>query len=226
MCFILPYSQYTLHKNVYASRALKFSPSGTDKIFLQRVHFVDTLRFIDKKKMQANTKINSNTPIEDLLDSVVDLHVKTGTDKIIKTVEKESRTQIEHIDTSVDRLVEGQNAVVDALNVVSDSADIKVGIAMDQMKKAQDKADRSERTAREVCGKLGSVERKRRQEDVDNMNRLRNELGVLKRQMLDKDRMVEELSDRVGTLVQQSRESNAKMDALMDLVRQLVDRRN
>ena len=176
--------------------------------------------------MQANTKINSNTPIEDLLDSVVDLHVKTGTDKIIKTVEKESRTQIEHIDTSVDRLVEGQNAVVDALNVVSDSADIKVGIAMDQMKKAQDKADRSERTAREVCGKLGSVERKRRQEDVDNMNRLRNELGVLKRQMRDKDRMVEELSGRVGTLVQQSRESNAKMDALMDLVRQLVDRRN
>ena len=70
----------------------------------------------------------------------------------------------------------------------------------------------------------------------------------MKRQMRDKDRMVEELSGRVGTLVQQSRESDerlistvedlrrevtdrqvandAKMDALMDLVRQLVDRRN
>lgn len=203
--------------------------------------------------MQA--KAGSSLPIEDLLDSVVDIHVKTGTDKIIKTVEKESRTQMEHIDTNVDRLVEGQTAVVDALNVVSDSADIKVGIAMEQMKQAQEKADRSERTAREVCGKLGSVERKRRQEDIDNMNRLRNELGVMKRQMRDKDRMVQTLSDRVEALVHQSEDlrrelderqisnenqiedlrqemaerqvaQTTKIDALTNLVRQLINHRS
>ena len=201
------------------------------------------------------SKQNPAQNIEDVLDSVVDIRVRNGTDTVIRVVKAEARSQTLLVETSVnklangqEKLIEGQNAVVDALHVVADSADIKVGIAMDQMKKAQDKADRSERTAREVCGKLGSVERKRRQEDVENMGRLRNELGVLKRQMRDKDRMVEELSGRVGTLVQQSRESDerlistvedlrrevtdrqvandAKMDALMDLVRQLVDRRN
>jgi chromosome segregation ATPase len=54
---------------------------------------------------------------------------------------------------------------------------------------------------RETRGKLGVQERKRPGEDLDDMARLRYELGVMKRQMRDKDVMVETLSARVGSLV-------------------------
>ena len=211
--------------------------------------------------MQTGCKEHPTQNIEDVLDGVVNIRVRNGTDTVIRVVKAEARSQTLLVESGVnklangqEKLIEGQNAVVDALNVVADSADIKVGIAMDQMKKAQDKADRSERTAREVCGKLGSVERKRRQEDVENMGRLRNELGVMKRQMRDKDRMVETLSNRVEALSEQVEAigdrveavldhledvhhemsdmagrqvaSNTKLDAMSDLLVQLVNRRS
>ena len=180
--------------------------------------------------MQTGCKEHPTQNIEDVLDGVVNIRVRNGTDTVIRVVKAEARSQTLLVESGVnklangqEKLIEGQNAVVDALNVVADSADIKVGIAMDQMKKAQDKANRSERTAREVCGKLGSVERKRRQEDVENMGRLRNELGVMKRQMRDKDRMVETLSNRVEALSEQVEAISDRVEVLSDRVEAVLD---
>ena len=108
------------------------------------------------------------------------------------------------------------------------------------MKQTKEQADRSEHTARELCGKLGPVERKRRQGCLDTMGLISNELGVMKRQMRDKNRMVQTLSDRVEALVHNFEDvhhqmaemtarqvaSNIKLDAISDLLMQLVNRRN
>ena len=74
------------------------------------------------------SKQNPAQNIEDVLDSVVDIRVRNGTDTVIRVVKAEARSQTLLVETSVnklangqEKLIEGQNAVVDALNVVADS---------------------------------------------------------------------------------------------------------
>jgi chromosome segregation ATPase len=147
----------------------------------------------------------------------------------VSVVKKEAQEHAKSLDATTDKLIDGQNAIidghnaiVDAVNGVKEKVHDHMDTVMDSSKKTQERADRIERSERETRGKLGAQERKRRKEDLDTMARLRNELGVMKRQMRDKDAMVETLSTRVGSLVDHiedmRRESSERHDALTALI--------
>ena len=80
----------------------------------------------------------------------------------------------------------------------------------------------SEKTSFKVSGQLGTQKGKRCKVDLDEIGRLRNEVELLKRQNWDKDKMVKELSDRVGLIGNEVSSTKTDMLTLFGLVQTLV----
>ena len=81
------------------------------------------------------------------------------------------------------------------------------------------KVAHSEHISHKVRGQLGAQERKRRKVDLEEIGRLRAEIGVFKRQRRDNDRVVAALGERVASM-------DEKMQTLIDLVRTIAERGN
>ena len=64
-----------------------------------------------------------------------------------------------------------------------------------------------ERISFQARGRLGAEERKRRKVDLDEIARLRMELGISRRQNRDKDKMVETMSSRLELLANEQVET-------------------
>ena len=88
------------------------------------------------------------------------------------------------------------------------------------------RAKSSEQTTRLLLGLLGSQERKRRKVDTDEISRLRNEIGVMKRQSRDKDaqytEMIGTLSDRVEELLCQMEDMRAENNSNQEKILALL----
>ena len=171
--------------------------------------------------MQAERKREAGEQLEDLLDSVVNLHVKQSTDKIVGVVEKETREQCKELKINMGKLVECNNTVVEVLDDVSGRVSdfsSNLSTTIDIIKKTQAKADHSDHISHQVRGKLGSQERKRRKIDTDEISRLRNENGVMKRQNRDKEKMIETMSTRVERLAENVKTMNTKVERLSENV--------
>jgi hypothetical protein len=114
--------------------------------------------------------------------------------------------KIEKIDDRIEEVVDSQNGVVNAFNQMSSGfdnmrGDISVLTDRDERaKKADKRAEASEHTSRVVRGLLGAQERRRRKVDLDEISRLRNEVGVCRRQIRDKDRIIVEMKAELAAL--------------------------
>lgn len=152
-----------------------------------------------------------NEAIKEILNCVVELHVTSSTDTIKRTIQHEVRGQSKETDHKIEKLIDSQNAVIGAINTfsthVGDETDAthqlreklceEIHSIANTVQKTNERADRSERISYETRGKLGAQERKRRKVDLDEISRLRNEVGVLKRQNRDKDNMIKAMSNDI-----------------------------
>ena len=181
--------------------------------------------------------------------------ISTGQDVIKETVD-EIKNKIQHhaeeqiID--VDKLIESQNGVVDSLNHLVDKQGEVQHILTNQTQQMSQKVAHSEHISHKVRGQLGAQERKRRKVDLEEIGRLRAEVGVCKRQLRDKDRVVaalggqmydmkeqmteqmhdmkeqmtEQMHDMKEQMTEQMQESKRQNDTLVNLVRTLAPRGN
>jgi chromosome segregation ATPase len=145
--------------------------------------------------------------------------ISTGQDVIKETVD-EIKNKIQHhaeeqiID--VDKLIESQNGVVDSLNHLVDKQGEVQHILTNQTQQMSQKVAHSEHISHKVRGQLGAQERKRRKVDLEEIGRLRDEVGVLKRQLRDKDRVVAALGKHVASLGEQMHDMNEQMTEMRE----------
>ena len=148
----------------------------------------------------------------------------------LKEISTEIKNKIQHHaeehGNDVDKLIESQNGVVESQNCVVDSLNHLVDkqgevqhILTNQTQQMSQKVAHSEHISHKVRGQLGAQERKRRKVDLEEIGRLRAELGVCKRQHRDNDRVVAALGECVASM-------DEKMQTLIDLVRTIAERGN
>ena len=148
--------------------------------------------------------------------------ISTGQDVIKETVD-EIKNQMQHhteeqiID--IDKIIDSQNGVVDSVNNLAEQQGELQNILTNQTQQMSQKVAHSEHISHKVRGQLGAQERKRRKVDLEEIGRLRAEIGVLKRQRRDNDRVVAALGERVASM-------DEKMQTLIDLVRTIAERGN
>ena len=154
---------------------------------------------------------------KEVLDEVLDLHITGSKDAIIEKIEEtfcQQSAGLEIIATNSTMAVE----VLDNVSVKVSKFSDQLGTTIEIVKRAQSKADRSDRISHQVRGKLGAQERKRRKVDTDEISRLRNELGVLKRQMRDKDRMFSTQIQRLADAVERQMRDNLRLAVAVERV--------
>ena len=168
----------------------------------------------EKNAMSAKCTDNSNETIKEIVDCVVELRVTNSTEVIKQSIQNAVKGQSDEINENVERLVHSQNAVIGTINVFSkqianeteaaqevrDSISDEIHTIVDQVQKTNKRAQHSEHISYVTRGKLGAQERKRRKVDLEEISRLRNEIGVLKRQNRDKDNMIKALADDVNDI--------------------------
>jgi len=171
------------------------------------------------------------------VEYVVQMHVQQSTAVITAAIEKETNTVRKEISIGqdaikdavttafgdVDKITESQNGVVESVNHVVESVNHlaeEQGEVQNLLKKQTQQMNQqvahSEHISYKVRGQLGAQERKRRKVDLEEIGRLRTDLGVLKRQLRDKDRVIDE----------QMQEMKSQINTLLELVRILVARGN
>ena len=152
---------------------------------------------------------------------VVQLHVGKSTGIVVSAVEKGVRVlyeKVEHlangqqqmtrsVDANVTRLIDSQNQVADNLNALAEAQAEMKEEGVDQARVWRLRAENNEHISFQTRGRLGAEERKRRKVDLDEIARLRMELGISRRQNRDKDRMVETMSSRLELLANEQAET-------------------
>ena len=183
---------------------IDWSCVGRDHFFFKGVTVFSIMMRTPKLE---DAEDDGHQAFKEVLDEVLDLHITGSKDAIIEKIEEtfcQQSVGLEIIATNSTMAVE----VLDNVSVKVSKFSDQLGTTIEIVKRAQSKADRSDRISHQVRGKLGAQERKRRKVDTDEISRLRNELGVLKRQMRDKDRMfstqIQRLADAVERVVAQS----------------------
>lgn len=173
------------------------------------------LYIVQKKNMASKGSSDEASIFHETVDCVVSLHVNNSRDTIIKKLDVQS-TEIKTISTDIntmtDTLVDSQNGVIETVNTVSaqvtadtnatavmrDEISEEIRTVVHHIQKSNDRADKNERISHQVRGQLGAQERKRRKVDLDEISRLRNEVGILKRQARDKDKTIESMGAQIA----------------------------
>jgi predicted phage tail protein len=157
--------------------------------------------------------------------------------KEIKNTVTEIKNEIQHHSEEqiidVDKLIESQNGVVDSVNHLAEEQRDVQNILKNQTQQMSQQVAHSEHISYKVRGQLGAQERKRRKVDLEEIGRLRTDLGVMKRQLRDKDNVVAALGEhvasldgRVASLDERVASIDEKMQTLIDLVRIIADHCN
>ena len=164
---------------------------------------------MDFKKNDVHDDEGAN--VQWFVDSL-DHHSKNTICIINSTTKSEVRGLKEHLEkvssnqsTLTNELCDRVNHCAKATGDMKESLEETVLPMCETVHDANARAKSSEQTTRLLLGLLGSQERKRRKVDTDEISRLRNEIGVMKRQSRDKDaqytEMIGTLSDRVEELL-------------------------
>jgi len=116
--------------------------------------------------------------------------VKRTVKEQAELVIKAQAEKVDGIDDQIDRIIEHQNVVGKAVNDLSskitnettqtamlrDEMAVDIKTVADQLKASEARAQKSEHTSYKVRGLLGAKERKSRKIDLEEINRLRNEV--------------------------------------------------
>lgn len=148
---------------------------------------------VEKESKTHNLKISESQ------GTIVD-KLQTNTNFVISTIRDEVRINSMENRKDTRQIIENQNAMAEVVNTFSDMHTEVTQAVLEQSQKQSDRADRSEHISYQLRGQLGVQGRKRRKEDLEEIARLRNEVGVLKRQNRDKDQAVKVLSAHVMSL--------------------------
>ena len=168
-------------------------------------------------------KESNDDRVNDCIESAIGLYIRGSTNTIEKTVKTEAKgivnTIYERFQEQDEKMGHDNNRIIGKTNEICDrvnhcakaTGDMKESLEetvlpmCETVHDANARAKSSEQTTRLLLGLLGSQERKRRKVDTDEISRLRNEIGVMKRQSRDKDaqytEMIGTLSDRVEELL-------------------------
>ena len=143
--------------------------------------------------------------LSDGQDAIVD-KLQANTNIVLATIKDEAYNQTKEFREDAKLIIENQHAVVDVVNSFTEKHAEVTNAVLEQSKKQSDRADHSEHISYQLRGQLGVQGRKRRREDLEEIGRLRNEVGVLKRQNRDKDQAVKALSAHVMSLEDKMKE--------------------
>jgi chromosome segregation ATPase len=155
--------------------------------------------------------------------------ISTGQDVIKETVD-EIKNQMQHhteeqiID--IDKIIDSQNGVVDSVNNLAEQQGELQNILTNQTQQMSQKVAHSEHISHKVRGQLGAQERKRRKVDLEEISRLRAEVGVLKRQLRDKDRVVAALGKHVASLDEQMHDMKETMHEMKEKMHEVKEQTN
>ena len=179
-------------------------------------------------KSQENEQ-TSNVSIREM-ETAFELYITESTNTVVKTVQSESKHIIEAVKVEIREQSEKINELSIDVNYCTQATDkMKETVVETVAPMCQDattRAKSSEQTTRLLLGLLGSQERKRRKVDTDEISRLRNEIGVMKRQSRDKDaqytEMIGTLSDRVEELLCQMEDMRAENNSNQEKILALL----
>ena len=187
-----------------------YSSSQEDVAYVVELHVkhsTDVLsRVIERESKIHNSEMHKVLRGQEALVNAIETVSSVTTQLKNDVVETKSAVLDEKIGTKVNQLIEGHDAIVGRVNDFAEAQDEMKEVVINQMPKFVQKADRYEHISFQLRGQLGSQERKRRKVDLEEIGRLRHEIGVLKRQNRDKDVVVKAMGDRVKSLVDQMAE--------------------
>ena len=160
----------------------------------------------------ASKDANHDDEMKEFMDYVIKLHVSNSTDNITESMKQKFDVLKGMLADDMNKVIGKTNEICDRVNhCAKATGDMKESLEetvfpiCQTVRDANARAQSSERTTRMVLGLLGSQERKRRKVDTDEISRLRNEIGIMRRQSRDRDaeytEMIGTLSDRVEELL-------------------------
>jgi hypothetical protein len=142
--------------------------------------------------------------------------VAAAKDTIVDTIKNEIQHHTGEQIIDIDKIIDSQNGVVDSVNNLAEQQGELQNILTNQTQQMSQKVAHSEHISHKVRGQLGAQERKRRKVDLEEIGRLRAEVGVLKRQLRDKDRVVAALGKHVASLGEQMHDMNEQMTEMRE----------
>ena len=183
----------------------------------------------------ASKDANHDDEMKEFMDYVIKLHVSNSTDNITESMKQKFDVLKGMLADDMNKVIGKTNEICDRVNhCAKATGDMKESLEetvfpiCQTVRDANARAQSSERTTRMVLGLLGSQERKRRKVDTDEISRLRNEIGIMRRQSRDRDaeytEMIGTLSDRVEELLCQMEDMRNENKNREDiLLREMAD---